>query len=81
MRKLTEDELRAMTLVGRGRKSEYARALLALAVGEALFLSKQEWNKNYHPSNTARSVGKTHGRKFELLADVNGTGWVVKRVG
>jgi len=81
MRKLTEEELRAMTLVGRGRQSEYTRALLGLAVGEALFLSKHEWKKNYHPSNTARRVGKTHSRKFELLAEVNGTGWVVKRVG
>ena len=81
MRKLTEEELQAMTLLGRGRRSEFSKTLLSLAVGEALFLAKHEWKKKYHPGDAMRRVGRTHGRKFELLADVNGTGWVVKRVG
>lgn len=81
MRKLSPEELQAMNLIGPGRQSEFSRTLLTLAIGEALFMAKHEWQKKYHPGTTARKVGKTHGRKFEVLSDVNGTGWVVKRVG
>jgi len=80
MHKLTPEELQAMTLVRRGKQSAFSVAVLSLEVGEALFLPKKEWTRKYSPSDSVRSMARTHGRKFELLSDVQRTGWVVKRL-
>lgn len=80
MRKLTKDEYDAMALVGRGRQSEFSRAVSGLAVGEALFLPKEEWKKKYHPGDAVRGVAKRHGRKFQILREASGSGWAVKRL-
>lgn len=81
MRKLTKEEFEALTLVGSGRQSAFSRAVAGLAVGEILFLPTEEWKRKYHPGNAVRTIAKSHNRKFEVLREVNGTGWVVRRVG
>ncbi|MCF8256641.1 MAG: hypothetical protein K9J06_03760 [Flavobacteriales bacterium] len=80
MRKLTQAEFDALTLIGKGRQSAFSRAVAALAVGEALFLPMEEWKKKYHPGNPVRTIAKKYGRKFDVLREVKGTGWVVKRL-
>ncbi|MBI1289398.1 MAG: hypothetical protein GC178_17665 [Flavobacteriales bacterium] len=80
MRKLTPEEYSGMNLRGRGRQSAFARAVMQLEVDEVLFLPKEEWKKRYHPSKTLYTIRKRYNRTFELLTEVNGKGWTVKRL-
>jgi hypothetical protein len=34
----------------------------------------------YHPGNAVRTIAKRHNRKFEVLREVKGSGWAVKRL-
>ena len=80
-KKISQDELSELPLVGRGNSSPFYRALAALAVGEILLLEKADWNKRYHPSRTVRYLEKSTGRKHEVLTIATGQGWTVKRIG
>ncbi|MDP6909732.1 MAG: hypothetical protein QF371_09505 [Flavobacteriales bacterium] len=80
MRKLTPEEYQNMNLTGRGRQSEFSRAVMQLEVGEILFLPKAEWKKKYHPGNSVYTISKRYHRKFEILRETNGKGWTVKRL-
>jgi hypothetical protein len=80
MRKLTDEEYRAMNLTGRGRQSAFSVAVSGLAVGEVLYLPAEEWGRKYHPGNTVHYIARKHRRKFVVMREASGKGWTVKRV-
>ena len=82
MKKITAQEHQAFEGVkGRGTKSEFLKAAFELQVGEALFITKEEWGHKASP--TARingEVKRLHSSvKFENKT-VPGQGWSILRV-
>jgi hypothetical protein len=80
MKKLTPEEYASMNLRGRGRQSEFSKAVSQLEVGEILFLPTEEWKNKYHPGNSVYTIAKRYKRKFEVLREASGKGWTVKRL-
>ncbi len=80
MKKITDDEYSKLPLLGRGRISDFYREVARLAVGEILLLERSDWNKNYHPGRTVKSLSKRTGRTHEVLTIATGEGWTVKRL-
>jgi len=55
---------------------------LRLATGQALIIEKgKDWMSEHPPCKVINYVAKQTGGKFEKRTLIDGTGWVVKRVG
>ena len=61
-------------------RSPIYRALVALDVGEALFIEKKEWKKTYSPTQISRRIAKKYNRKYKGGRDAKDRGWAIQRV-
>ncbi len=80
MKKISEEDFSKMALMGRGKSSPFYRAILGLHIGEALFISTEEWNGCQTPTRICRYIEKRfQGVKYICGRLTDGSGWAVKR--
>ena len=80
MKKLTSEEFNELTLRGTGRGSVFYKSIIGLRVGEALFISKEEYTLSHTPGRICKMITKRFPHvkyTFGILGD--GSGWAVKR--
>ena len=82
VKRLTDDEFDALVsnAYGRGGASAAYGFIMALKVGEKIFISKESHTHKGSPLDTARRIEKKHKRYFEKFTLSNGSGWVLKRI-
>jgi hypothetical protein len=82
MKKLTEEEANAIKVLPPGKRTLLRVTLLSMQVGEVVFIEAHEWTwKNQPLSTYCRRLEKLNKRRFDCRKAVDGTGWVVRRVG
>jgi len=80
MKKMEKIELPHILPVKRGRDTPLRVALLSLAVGEGLFMSKEEWRSKNGPYYVVAHIKKTLGHRYEYGMKPDGSGWLFRRV-
>jgi len=81
MRLITREEMDQMPWRGRGHSSKVYRGIIALEVGQILFIEPQDWGKRkYPPSAIARYLQKRYKRKYKVLRHAANQGWAVERL-
>lgn len=81
MKKLSEEEFSKLALTGRGNSSPFYKAIIGLRVGEALFISKEEWKGYKTPTRICRYIEKRFkGVQYTCGRVADGSGWAVKRL-
>ena len=82
MKKLTQEEADAIKVLPPGKKTLLRVTLLSMGVGEIVLIEPHEWTWKRQPLSTyCRRLEKLNKRRFDCKKAVDGTGWVVKRVG
>ncbi len=59
------------------------KELMALALGEMLFVHRSDWNwkgRGNGPSRIANHINRKTAREYRTMLAANGTGWVIERV-
>lgn len=80
-RKLTPEEKKKMSLRNVGKKHSVRAALEMLEPGEILHITKEEFNwKRKTPAVFFKDIENGGEKKFEILAEKSGRGWVVTRI-
>ncbi len=80
MHKLENDQIPEHLPISRSKNTMLRVGLLALKVGEVLFLPKDEWRAKNTPYYIVRYIKKTHGYRFDYGFKTDGTGWLFKRI-
>lgn len=81
MKKIKSEELEKLTVKGMGRSSEFYKAIIGLAKGEALFISNEEYTLKHGVGRICKFICNRFPHvKFSHGKLADGTGWVVKRV-
>ncbi|MES2132035.1 MAG: hypothetical protein V4506_06765 [Bacteroidota bacterium] len=80
MKKLSEEEYKALSLKGKGRSSELFNSIINLKKGEAVLIEQKDWNRKAGPSTLVKYIEKTHNMKFVCAALTTEKSWVVKRI-
>ena len=80
MKKLSEEEYKALSLKGKGRSSELFNSIINLKKGEAVLIEQKDWNRKAGPSTLVKYIEKTHHMKFVCAALTTEKSWVVKRI-
>ncbi len=82
MKKLTREEADAIPVFPHGKKTWLRATLLNMQPGEIILIERKEWTwKNQPLSTYCRRLEKLSNVKFDCKEAVDGSGWVVKRVG
>ncbi len=81
MKKLTPDEFNQLPIQGTGRSSVFYKAIIGLRVGEALFISREEYTLYHGPGRICRLITKRFPQvKYQRGPVADGTGWAISRV-
>lgn len=80
MRKLTPQEVAAITPLNSGRETTLSGAIKQLQTGEGLIIEKHEWKAQYHIGRMVKRAGQTTGRTFSCKRTPDGKGWLVVRL-
>lgn len=80
MKKIGKDEMPDVLPVKRGRDTPLRVALLGLAIGEGVFLPKDEWHRKNSPFYVVARIKKTLGHRYEYGLKPDGSGWLFRRV-
>ena len=81
MRKLSEEEGKAIITKPLGRVSHFRIEAINLKVGEYLLIEKKEWNwKTATPSVMCRRIERDSSLKFDCKRMYDGSGWLIKRI-
>lgn len=81
MKKITKEEKEKMLVQGRGRSSPVMSMLQAMKVGEILFVEKNDWKWQRGPGTICKRLEKNYGLKFKCNKVLDGSGWVIERMG
>ena len=80
MKKIKAEDAVNMNPVLPGRTSLVRAALLDLALGEVLIITRQDWKSKNPPYKVINRVAKQTGRRFNKGRTPDGTAWMVKRL-
>lgn len=80
MKKLSEEEYKALSLKGKGRSSELFNSIINLKKGEAVLIEQKDWNRKAGPSTLVKYIEKKHHMRFVCAALTAEKSWVVKRI-
>lgn len=80
MEKISKEEMPQQLPVKRGRDTRLRGGLLALEIGEGLFLPKEEWKRKSSPAFVVARLKKTKGVHFEYGLKTDNSGWLFRRV-
>ena len=81
MKKLTKEEAEKIMLKGSGRSSPVMSMLQGMKAGEILFVERIDWNWKRGPGILCKRLENTRGMKFTCKKALDGSGWVIERVG
>ena len=82
MKKLTQEEADAIKVLPHGKKTWLRTTLLSMRVGEIILIEPKEWTwKNQPLSTYCRRLEKLSKVRFDCREAIDGSGWVVRRVG
>lgn len=80
MKKITEEELGALPLRGKGRSSHFFNAVLNMKAGEIILIERSEWKRKNPPSTMIRRIEKNYPMKFSVNSLADGSGWAIRRM-
>ena len=80
MEKLPKEAFGDMLPISQRRNTLLRAQLLQLAIGEVLFLPKQEWKTKNSPYYIVAYIKKHNARQFEYGKKIDGTGWLFRRL-
>jgi len=82
MRIISKKEAAQMKTKLDGNRSRARAEVEALEVGQILFLDKESWNrKTQGPSVMVRQIETRLKREYTCAAVIDGSGWLIERVG
>ena len=81
MKKITREEMNALSLARAGRRHPVSIHIEALEVGEILKISNADWkDRNRSPRHLVTRAAKALGRQYEFFRFTDVRAWVVERV-
>lgn len=80
MKKISKEEMPVILPVRRKRMTTLRTQLEQLAIGEGLFLPKEEWNAKSSPSFIVAGIRKKSGYLYEWGFKTDGSGWLFRRL-
>jgi len=82
MKRLTEEEAAEIKVIPRGRGTLLRHHLLSMKLGEIMLIEPHEFKWKGKPLSTyLRRLEESNKMKFTCGKALDGSGWVVKRVG
>lgn len=81
MHKISDQELAALPIRGKGKATTAYNHIFNLHKGENLLIEKTAWKRKDTPGKICRYIEKKHPAvKYHVLTMLDKKGWVVKRV-
>lgn len=80
IKKIAKEELPEILPIRRKRITAIRFNLEQLAVGEGLFVSKEDWKAKSSPSYLVASIRKSFGYQYEWGLKADGSGWLFRRI-
>jgi hypothetical protein len=78
MRKLTPEETPDLLPIKRGSSKQLRLMLLQLAIGDVVFMPREEWKRKDSPSFIISYIKKTHGFRYDYGMKSDDTGWLFR---